>query len=786
MGTYTITFDTKGGETAEDITAESGSWQAIAKPVRAGHVFDGWVVTGHDRATAAYSRDGGETAVSLDADPALVETAADGSTHVRDLGDGRSVLLSARWRTLFGGTNAGCKPIEMASFTPICGKGEIGGSEPLTLDVPVPVFAPSIPPPECVCLDFTGETKNITVTMNAGHGDFKATGTASVAIKPATDDCCDGSYTVDPIINITIPECVTPDATLDENDVELGSGGTIHYKLSIKDCVPQLEITPKSPVNVGGGPCFGDTKFKVSAVSYLGGEEGGDPTKQTAAVEFNLKHGTIPAGQPNAGCLSFTLDDIKLDMTAFDIGSGGGVFRGGNGNLYTDGSEDEEAPTWYGGGVGNLAVDKPEDVESRGPVMRGDPNHESPIRLVPFIKDIPFRLAKPKGNGDDEVPSAKLWCSGRKTEGADGELASDTPEGAAFGNLNVVLPTGWQWYGPCLAINLSTFVWNPSGLLSQMEETETAVLVAPGPVAFSKIVVDGSSSAPPTINGVDVAGLNVSGLATPEAGESTGAGLAINTGDGLRIFGADARSTSEVAEATKGRIGKLEVYRHDGDFLFNYDGKMVMNDEAEADPADEALIAPYDDTVSATQLGIDTFNRDSDCTVTIATVDYTSTDYWRVNDSGVVQGRTKENATDIDDYVNHITGRDGAYFPGTQVKDGARPLHAAAKTCVTNSSPQGAKEILAGVTTSSQQSDINAATLSAMNKIVDALTATLGSMTRIMDATDELKEVVTRMNYMLGTFYVAQLHFARSGVLMAADTKEDCSHVTRRYRENAP
>ena len=55
MGTYTITFDTKGGETAEDITAESGSWQAIAKPVRAGHVFDGWVVTGHDRATAAYS-----------------------------------------------------------------------------------------------------------------------------------------------------------------------------------------------------------------------------------------------------------------------------------------------------------------------------------------------------------------------------------------------------------------------------------------------------------------------------------------------------------------------------------------------------------------------------------------------------------------------------------------------------------------------------------------------------------------------------------------------------------
>lgn len=584
MGTYTITFDTKGGETAEDITAESGSWQAIAKPVRAGHVFDGWVVTGHDRATAAYSRDGGETAVSLDADPALIETAADGSTHVRDLGDGRSVLLSARWRTLFGGTNAGCKPIEMASFTPICGKGEIGGSEPLTLEVPVPVFAPSVPPPECVCLDFTGETKNITVTMKAGHGDFKATGTAAVAIKPATDDCCDGSYTVDPVINITIPECVTADTTLDEQDVNLGAGGKIHYKLSIKDCIPKLEITPKSPVNVNGGPCFGDTKFKVSAVSYLGsedpvGDESRVPTKQTAAVEFNLKHGTIPAGQPNAGCLSFTLDDIKLDMTAFDIGSGGGVFRGGNGDLYTDGSEDEEAPTWYGGGVGNLAADKPEDVESRGPVMRGDPNHESPSRLVPFIKDIPFRLARPKGAGDDEVPSAKIWCSGRKTEGAGGELTSDTPEGAAFGNLNVVLPTGWQWYGPCLAINLSTFVWNPSGLLSQMEETETAVLVAPGPVAFSKLVVDGSSSAPPTINNVNVAGLNVSGLATPEAGGSTGAGLAINAGDGLRIFGADARSTSEVAEATKGRIGKLEVYRHDGDFKFNYDGKMVINDE---------------------------------------------------------------------------------------------------------------------------------------------------------------------------------------------------------------
>jgi len=583
MGTYTITFDTKGGEAAENVTATSGSWRTIAKPVRAGHVFDGWVVTGHDRATAAYSKDGGATRVALDADPALVETAADGSTRVRDLGDGRSVLLSARWRTLFGGTNDACKPIEMASFTPICGKGEVNGSEPLTLDVPVPVFAPSVPPPECVCLDFTGETKNITVTMNAGHGNFKATGTASVDIKPATDDCCNGSYTVDPTITITIPECVTPDTVLDERDVALGSGGSVHYKLSIKDCVPHLEITPKSPVALGPivvpSPCFGDTKFKVSAVSYLGSEESdGDeprvPTKQTAAAEFNLKHGTIPAGQPNAGCLSFTLDDIKLDMTAFDIGSGGGVFRGGDGNLYTDGSEDEEAPVWYGGGIGNLAVDEPEDVESRGPVMRGDPDHESPIRLVPFIKNIPFRLVKPDG---EDVASAKIWCSGQKTED-DGELTSDTPEGAASGNLNVVLPTGWQWYGPCLAINLSTFVWNPSGLLSQMEETETAVLVAPGPVSFSKLVVNGSSSAAPTINGVNVAGLNVSGLATPEASGSTGAGLAVNAGDGLRIFGADAKSTNEVSSATKDKIGKLEVYRHDGDFAFNYDGKMVIND----------------------------------------------------------------------------------------------------------------------------------------------------------------------------------------------------------------
>lgn len=689
---YRIAFNTNGGAAMADVTAEANDWADVpaAEPGEflSGRTFDGWIVTGHDRKTAVYSADGGVTETALDSDPAVV--VHDGAIAVKNLAaDGGLVQLSARWRVRFGGLNAGCQSVWVAPFTPICSKGGVGGSTPLTLDVPAPVFAPYIPPPECACFLFdSSKTANVNVTMSPGN-TMKAKGTAKVAIS-SVGDCCDGKYEVTPTITIDIPECVTEDKEY-ENTVPIGpsGNGAITYRWGIRNCVPFFEMSAEPlefPDIVVPGFCLDEPTFTLTGTYKFPNDK---KATQVLTKNIKLKFGN---SADNPGCHTYTPGNIELDLTNLAFGNNGDVYKDGNtGNLIVGGILDSNdgVQWWYGGGTGDYGDDSRvgQYVYQRGPTMRGVEDETDPPTHFPLVYDEPeYKLMDDPGH----TPNTR-WRSENKDETDPFGNPETEGEEWATGNLDMVLPSGFQWDSKevtrGVSVVMSEFAWNPGGLLCAEVEKAWAPVLAPGIAVWAdNTEINYNNGSTPV--SIDVSGMNASGIAVMKSPEDTRQqpGLIIYDGDGLRVFGADGKTVdTEITSTTKAKMGRLEVYAHDGDFKFNYDGKMVLNDEA-ALPADTIIvplagIVEVNNTAKAyllagTQTQTDDdeavttpqpFIRDTEArmSVVVALGVTGPSGYWeRVTNNGLLQVKTSMIDEKLSGVATALSG-----VPGTITKD---------------------------------------------------------------------------------------------------------------------
>lgn len=399
MGQYTISFDLNGGGVREDVSWGTGSsaWYRVMPPERAGYVFDGWVVTGHNRKTAMYSVVSG-TGVRIKADPALIPvypTSKEVSVaylNTGEAGDNRTVL-TAKWRRIFG-YGSTCPTVEVPAFSPICSKPEVTGSTPLTLDVPVPVFAPIVPPPECACFTFVKPTSDVTAeTTPTCTADNKAKVSVNVDIQPV-GDCCNGKYKITPNVSLELP-CMPFSVNAATVNLRNRSGETTAAKINgtaalqfTKDCCvlkPTLNLTLPdcipyyAPGNALGQvrACSrksdGTAETKTLKVAELIKDEKHCslyPKLYTVDIPCCMQEDTtvsstsvplanLPGGG-TSGTLTVTLKrvncepQVEVNVTRIDIPApgGGGSFCLDNGSLtltpkYTDasGTEQSGSPT---------------------------------------------------------------------------------------------------------------------------------------------------------------------------------------------------------------------------------------------------------------------------------------------------------------------------------------------------------------------------------------------------------------------------------------------------------
>lgn len=485
--------------------------------------------------------------------------------------------------------NGTCSAIEVDRFSPICDFPDIPGSQPLTLEVPVPTFAPFIPPSECACFAFDAAQGPVHVTMRQRSTitpENPLVNTARVEVK-SKGDCCDGLYEITPWIDIQIPECLSEDHTISENTVDLGEHGSLTYKLKLVDCVPRLEITanPVSfnpPIIVTPPFCLNNPSITVTPIYYTIGADADHHVQHTGTP--STATGTVTTDA--AGCKTIAFSGsagFTVDVTSFN--NQGSVFRDSDTNsLYTDGSYDVNVPTWYGGGLGDVAADNHENtVGRRGPAMRGGASACCQNAANCTVDYLVPHVTHADGNNKSEfkittangTKKAVVWNS-RRISNDETRVGVFTDTTIATGNLSMVLPAGFQWNKRGVALNLCNFGWNASGLLSVMEETGVAALVSPGPCAFVDGAYIANTNPRRQVGGLDASGLNLTYPADPFTG-----GLSVADGCGLRIFGTDTKTkTSESQSAADARFGQLEVFAHDGDFKFNYDGKLVIDDSA--------------------------------------------------------------------------------------------------------------------------------------------------------------------------------------------------------------
>lgn len=701
------------------------------------------------------------------------------------------------------GAGKACTSIEVAPFTPICSKPAVPGSEALTLEVPAPAFAPVMPPQECACFAFTPQPGTINVTMRKRSDITEAKPLQkemSIAVA-ATGDCCNGAYTVTPTIKIDVPECVTADHVIYSNTTEIGYGGSITCTLGIRDCVPYFELSSK-PVSITlpniPNLCLGETTIEVKA-TYI--DAGG--TEQTATSGSV----TVSSSVDSNNCQKYSFDAITLDLTDLPtggFGNGGSVFKASNdNNLYLDGTIDENDDVWYGGGLGNLLADDPDAVLCRGPKMRGYSTVEglsttanSPVQNITKS----FKLLK-----NDGTTEATAWHSSRKATTTAGGVTTTTVDNGTItvdgkrgqtglqyvgGNLSVVLPSGFQWHEKGLALNLSHFFWEKSGLLSVMEETGMAALVSPAP-AYHK-------------PGTTYAGHNASGLAVFAAGD-VDHGLSVKFGEGLRIFGASNRTDSseladiETSAATQARMGRLEVMYGPGfrirgadsggsptyrNVPRDIDGALVPNDgrglrvhgvtkkkaqwsetQGSAGPGDES----YPDTdVQVNKLEVHAFDRD---------ITFQSDGRLVLNDT--YTGR-EQKALQYDNYGNdvvHAWRRGGTCYT-TRYGN---------YTALSNNDYEYTLPVLVPQVYLSSPKDAEPGDYVEGNYADDpsgairpALPGSLGNGFN-ETALNTLKKTVGGLVSMLGTLTVMYIHVTRSGLLLGIDTKPYATSSTQHW-----
>ena len=440
---------------------------------------------------------------------------------------------------------------------------------------------------------------------------------------------------------LKLPDCILPDFK-ESKTQDLGHKGSITVTLERTNCVTtmDLSVTPiKVDIPPPAPPCLAPntvsgsntTTATDSPVAVYVRHENKDGTldAETVLQDVSSRIALDVENETATGCPKYK-PSIELHLGG--VFGGGGVGYGGvvlqdygggaatgkgRRNLFIDGTLDEaNYKTWYGGGLGNTTSDaNPPKVYRRGPLMRvnqeGETGNPMANLAVPFTElydpstnvHVPYRLTTADG-----TQYGNTWYSSRSGTDAHGNpVQSKTPpreDGAGvgvYGNLDMVLPSGFQWHKRGVAATLSDFIWAQSGVLSAVHETPASVLLSPAHSAWGDetTVTIGSKT-------WDLGGLNASGLALDLGSAATGvlSGLRVDWGDGLRIFGRDYRTSKTEAEAEleaatgnrqPDRFGRLELYAHDGDFAFqrgqNDYGRLVINDKAT--PAEDASV--YDD-----------------------------------------------------------------------------------------------------------------------------------------------------------------------------------------------
>lgn len=558
--------------------------------------------------------------------------------------------------------NGTCNPhIEVDAFEPVCAHDEIPGSEPLTLEVPVPTFVPIVPPPECTCLTFqqSDSISRVSMTMRRRStitDKSPLKNTAKTTIE-AQGDCCDGTYDIGTWITLEVPECLHADGLIDSktynfnDDAASGISGSITIETWMKDCVPVLKVHGE-PLRVHIDPpiisvpplCINPADITVKPVYYTRDADGELVSNADDENSGTTVHMSVTDGEGGCKQLSFSNGEngaVTLDLTGIStFGNGGSVAQLDDHNLYTDGAVDEDLPGYYGGGYGDWKTADAanhinyDETFSRGPLMRYKKGGTDPSPVLASVDQYPVPVAAvdtyfavaAKKNGVTTWDQSKNWQSAHRSA-CDGQ---DTGENCrtVIGNLDVIWPTGIQWStdGLSLALPLTDFLFNESGILSEAQETGVAAQVSPGP-ATTLAYGSGTSALRE--------GRNASGLVS-RASRATGSteaarisdGLRVNAGAGLRIYGLlDGRVASDdagggshtAAGYDPARQGQLEVFGHSGDFKFNWDGKMVINDEK----TNTHTITPTGRGEPADQQGA-TFTRNGDVTFITPFVNPTS------------------------------------------------------------------------------------------------------------------------------------------------------------------
>jgi len=554
--------------------------------------------------------------------------------------------------------NGTCNPhIEVDAFEPVCAHDEIPGSEPLTLEVPVPTFVPIVPPPECTCLTFqqSDSISRVSMTMRkrstiTDRSPLKNTAKTTIT---AQGDCCDGTYDIGTWITLEVPECLHADGLIDSktynfnDDAASGISGSITVETWMKDCVPVLKVTGE-PLRVHVDPpiisvpplCINPADITVKPVYYTRDADGKLVSNADDEDSGTTVHMSVTDGEGGCKQLSFSNGEdgaVTLDLTGLStFGNGGSVAQLGDHNLYTDGAVDEDLPGYYGGGYGDWkAADAANHIDydetfSRGPLMRYKKGDADPSPVLASVSQYPVPVAAvdtyfavaAKKNGVTTWDQSKNWQSAHRSACND----QDTGENCrtVIGNLDVIWPTGIQWStdGLSLALPLTDFLFNESGILSEAQETGVAARVSPGP-ATTLAYGSGTSALRE--------GRNASGLVSRAKDSAEAArisdGLRVNAGAGLRIYGLldgrvasdDAGGGSHTADGyDSARQGQLEVFGHSGDFKFNWDGKMVINDEKSATDVVLPKLTALGSQCRATDG--DKFKRDGDRTLRLCLI----------------------------------------------------------------------------------------------------------------------------------------------------------------------
>lgn len=558
------------------------------------------------------------------------------------------------------------------------------------------------------------------------------------------------------VLPINLPCCSLPDFEQTETKALTNGGtGSITLKLQRVDCVTRmsLDVTPiEIPIPVINVPpmCLETASGDVT-VTYT--DEAGTEHESTVTNGIRLTANNDGACKKYTPSVSINLGTLNLS----GFGNDGTVFMSSDeddDNLYIDGTIDLAKTTWYGGGYGDRANNShAADVFCRGPKMR---NGMSPLATgtadtndYPVPDFITTTTTQNPGfmltNATGQQATAR-WASSRKAN--DGTLATgpvtDTVEGEEhtyqLGNLSMVMPTGFQWHNRGIAVVLTHFWWADSGILGAVNETNTAVLLAPAPAVHKNHVR----------NNVNLEGQNASGLVLdPDNRATVTDGLAVNDGPGLRIFGLDAKTQDTEITGTNAatKVGRLEVYAHNDDFKFTDDtsgsvldgGKLVLNDAYDSGLKD---LIP--------------------CPITWEGSGYSSSNMWTRD--------AQYNGCTLPVIAPHLSAQTPATSTAPAIRYWAKDTHGVYRPSFTywNSLVGGFGDTAASNT------------LHGYQYAADHASDTATAVGYLKDFNAKLLEFIEHLHVMLSTFSATWLHFGRAGMLIGADITRDPSAITRR------